>query len=142
MTDTIFPFHVYNYDNFSGAGPSDFRDTFLKNKPKRYMHTEGHGKYAYTHERDFHWYCYEVIVHSQTKIEFVCFDMEDTVYGGKGKEFHRFVVIVDKNVTKNAIKRKLIERAARRRDEELLLAERMLIQSYADREAVDLGIEF
>lgn len=141
MTEALFPFRIYYSDKFSG-GPYDYREAFKENRPEFYEEKHGNGKYAWTSKQKFSCYQYEVIIHSQTEIEFICFDMEDFCYGGRGKEFHRFTAIVDKSVTKKSIERKLLDRATYLREAELAMKELIIIQDYADREAEELGINF
>lgn len=141
MAEAFFPFRLYSNDR--GHSPSGFTKPFQANRPEYIEHVECKGQpFEYTRREKFSCYCYDVIILSQTEIEFVCFDMYDNYYGGKGKEIHRFRAIVDKSVTNEYIGRRLFARGVDRRERELAEAERKLCQKYANEERKALGIDF
>ena len=140
MTESFFPFRLYSNEN--GNSPWGFNGTFQANRPEELVITETWGTYVHTCRVKFSYYCFDVIIHSQTEIEFVCFDMEDNCYGGKGKEIHRFSVTVDKSVTNEYVGRRLFYRGIDRRERELAEQERKHYQKFADEERKALGIKF
>lgn len=141
MTDNFFPIRIYADPNF-GGGPWDYRKIFDANRPKEYKRVEKWRTFVHERWEKFIYYQFDVIVLSQTEVEFVCFDMEDFCYGGRGKEIHRFRVTVDKSVTRKTIETKLFNRAMFRRDTELAAEELKICNRYADEERKALGISF
>lgn len=141
MTEPFFPFRIYS-DRLNGHCPHGFSESFHNNKPEfiEIIHAKG-TKYEWVYREKFSYYCYDVIVHSQTVIEFICFDMEPFSYGGKGEEICRFKAVVEKSVTKDSIVRRLDHRAVSRREKELEEAEDKLIQGYANEEAKELNLK-
>lgn len=141
MDNPFFPFRIYSSD-MHGGGPYEFQNAFHKNKPETVEIVERFGTFVHKRTERFSWYAFDVIVLSQTEVEFVCFDMEGFCYGGKGKEFHRFTATVDKSVTSPTIGRRLFNRGVERRAYELEQAERKICQKFADEERQELGIKF
>lgn len=141
MTESFFPFRLYSNDR--GYDPSGFNKPFQANRLEYIERVENKGtKFEWTRREKFSCYCYDVIILSQTEVEFVCFDMYDFCYGGKGKEIHRFRATVDKSVTKEYIGRRLFARGVDRRERELAEAERKICHKYANEERKALGIDF
>lgn len=138
MADKFFPFTVYA-PNESG-GPYEFREAFDANRPETYEVVETWGTYEHRSMRKFTYFGYDVIVLSATEVEFVCYSILDTCYGGRGDLFHRFKAKVNKSVTTPAINRRLVSRAVDRRDEELRQAELLIIKAYANEEKLALGL--
>ena|SRR6218665_1877183 len=138
--NALFPFRIYSSDKSNG-GIYEFRDTFVANKPEYIETVRDKGtRWEWVQREKFIWYTFDVIIHSQTEIEFVAFDMEDFCYGGKGKEIHRFKVKVAKSVTEKEIRRELLSRAALRRELELIAEENRIIKTYANDESIKLGM--
>lgn len=98
----VFPFTVY-CDRERGWPSWHFRELYQK-----------------TRDPDVTWYGFDVIVHSRVKVEFITYDMKDSVYGGLGKEIHRHTVDVDREVTEKPILQRIGELAEERerQDEE------------------------
>lgn len=141
MTESFFPFRIYASNE--GWSPYEFRAVFNENRPEYIYHVEFKGEsFEFTRREKFSYYCYDVIVLSQTEVEFVCFDMKDNYYGGKGKEIHRFRATVEKIVTSAYIGRRLFSRGVARREQELAEAENKICQNYANEERKELGITF
>lgn len=141
MTEPFFPFRLYSNDQ--GHNIYGFDAVFQKNRPEKIEIIEAKGtQWQYTRTERFSYYAYDVIIHSQTEIEFVCFDMYDMCFGGKGKEIHRFKVTVDKKVTNEYVGRRLFSRGIDARERELAAQERKRYQKFADAERKALGIEF
>lgn len=142
--NALFPFRIYSNDD-NGGGFYEFRDVFVANKPE-YIETvhEKDTRWEYTRREQFIWYTFDVIIHSQTEIEFVAFDMKDFCYGGKGKEIHRFKVKVAKSVTEKEIRKELLFRAMLRRELELNAEENRIIKAYAHEASLHykLGLKF
>lgn len=142
MTEPFFPFRLYGSGEH-GGGPLNFRAAFQANRPDMIDIVEGKGTgWEYTRREKFSYYAFDVIVLSQTEVEFVCFDMYDNYWGGKGKEFHRFTATVDKSVTNKHVGRRLFARGIDRRERELAEQERKKCQKFADEERAALGIKF
>lgn len=110
---TIFPIHLACNDK--GWSEHAFRKSFLEAKPKELI-----------------WFGYDTIIHSQTDVEFVVYDMLDNMYGGLGKRIGAFKTAVSEQVTGDAINRRIMALATARRHRELSEAEAVIIKSYAD----------
>lgn len=80
---------------------------------------------------DLTWYSYDTIIHSQSSVEFVVYDMADNTYGGVGKSIASFKADVPVNATAEAIDRRIVTLARARREAELRAAEEEIINSYA-----------
>lgn len=80
---------------------------------------------------DLIWYAYDTIIHSQTSVEFVVYDMADNVYGGLGKNIASFKATVPEHATTAAIDQKIAILARARRDAELLASEVAIVNDYA-----------
>lgn len=143
MNEKFFPFTVHGssyYHPSHGGGVNNFKDIFQVNRPDKIKKTFGHGVGAFEYIEDFICYCFDVVIHSATEVEFVCYDMEDNIYGGRGKHIHSFKVKCKKSATKKHIEKRLIERAIVRRTYELEVAECEIYALYADQERVKLGL--
>jgi hypothetical protein len=142
MVNDFFPFRLYSSSDH-GHSPSGFGKAFQANRPEYIERVESKGtKFEWTRQEKFSYYCYDVIIFSQTEVEFVCFDMYDNYYGGKGKEIHRFRATVNKSVTNEYVGRRLFARGVDRRERELAEAEKKLCRKYANEERKALGIDF
>lgn len=107
----VFPFTVH-CDGY-GQSPPSFVNDFLRTRP-----------------REFGWYCFDVEVHSRTKVTFVVFGMQDNFSGGKGSEAFRFDADVPSATTAQSVSFRLRLLAEARREAELHAAEEKIIQSY------------
>lgn len=146
MSD-FFPFTVrgssYYASNFSGnssGGVSAFRDIFQQKRPQTVETIEKIGTFEYRQTIRFSYYCYDVIIKSSTDIEFICYDMEDNIYGGRGKEFHRFIAKCPTSLTKRYIDNRLLERAIELRECQLKAHEMTICKEYAELERKALGL--
>lgn len=112
MKIQFFPFTLYS----STRGYQPLRDVFFRFKPK-----------------DLHWYEYDCVFHSAQRVTFIIFDMENPVYGGRGRERGRFTVdgLALSDVL-TCLKQRAGDIARQRRSEELHRAEEMLLAGYTD----------
>lgn len=97
----IFPFWL-QCDQRMGGGEHQFREAFMANKPA-----------------DLAWYGYDVFVESPDSVEFIAYEMADSVEGWIGSEICRFKVAM--KVPDNFIRwraRKLAEETFRKRKAE------------------------
>lgn len=105
------------------SSPFQFRSAFLKAKPA-----------------DMRWYEFDVIIKSRTHVEFVAYDIRDTVFGGIGREIWRGTATVPASLTNDDVER-AIHRAARyRREEEIAAAEAAIVAGYADEIRAELSV--
>lgn len=109
----FFPITLCDWHPVGGGGSHEFREIFLTHKPK-----------------DKHWYAYTVIVKSQTRIQFLVYDIRDTVYGGVGREIYRFSVNIPYTAILSAIKDYAEKLARLRREKELKEQEELIISKY------------
>lgn len=140
--ENFFPFTVrgnsYGFDNF-GGGVHAFRKVFNANRPKTIEIVEKFGTFEHKRTERFSYYCFDVVILSSTAVEFICYGMEDTVYGGRGKKFHQFKAECPREIIEPYISERLVKRAIARRRAELELAELNLIGLYADEERKAMG---
>jgi len=90
---SLFPFTIYP-SREHGSIPHGFRDLFQKQR-----------------KPDVIWYAADVIVNSDTEIEFVVYDMKDMCYGGIGKEIYRMSVTVEQSDVIGPISREALRQA-------------------------------
>lgn len=137
--EPFFPFTIYGSEDMHGVW--EFRKTFQANRPEEITVVEGKGtKWEYTRTEKCSYYSFNVIVHSKTEVEFVCFDMLDNFYGGIGKESHRFRATCEEDLTSEFITRRLLHRAELRRICELEEQEALICAGYAEEERKVLGL--
>ena len=84
---SLFPFTIYADSNHGGVSHG-FRQIFMEHR-----------------KPDVTWYAADIIVNSDTEIEFVVYDMKDNFYGGVGKEIYRVPATVTQSKTIAAISR-------------------------------------
>lgn len=119
---SIFPFTLY-CDDRHGGGPHEFRATFTEVRPF-----------------DRTCYCYDVVIHSPTRVEFVAFDMLDMCSGGKGEKCFTCEAVVDVSLTKRFIDREIMFEAALRREAEIRRSEAAIIEQHAAQIRAELGL--
>jgi hypothetical protein len=110
----IFPFTLSPSDKFGGI-PNGFKDVFLSAKPA-----------------DLIWFASDVIVISETLVEFVVFGMRDFVYGGIGDHLMSFRTDCLPSVTRDSVVKRCIELAQIQREREIEYSEDVAIGSYAN----------
>ena len=78
--------------------------------------------------KDFGWYCYDVIIHGPTQVEFVVYDIANSFSGGIGAEIGRFKADVDAALTKDPIHAEAYRKVKWARQVELDRAEEALLE--------------
>lgn len=141
--ENFFPFTVHGNSYYSvhfGGGVHAFRKVFYANSPKTIEVVEKFGTFEHKRTERFSIYCFDVVILSPTEVEFICFDMLDNLYGGRGKKFHQFKVECPREIIEPYISERLVERAIARRNAELELKEMEIVAGYAGEERRSLGL--
>jgi hypothetical protein len=113
VSAAIFPIHLPCHEN--GWSAYHYRPQFLTSKPDHLT-----------------WFAYDTIIHSETDVEFVVYDMADNFYGGRGKKIASFRTLVPRGATARDIDNQIVQLAIARRAKELREAEAAIISGYAD----------
>jgi hypothetical protein len=112
----LFPVRLSAHNNNgNGGGNYGFRSLFHNTKRPHQI-----------------WYAYETLIHSPSDVEFVVFDMLDSVYGGVGNEIYRYRTPADPAITMPEIRGAAISLAEEIRKRELNRAEDEIIARYAE----------
>lgn len=119
----VFPFTLSPDDKFGGI-PNGFKEVFFSAKPA-----------------DLKWFASDVIVISETLVEFVVFGMRDFVYGGIGDHLTSFRTNCLPSVTRDSVVNRCIELAEIQREREMEYSKDVAIGSYANALLAELAKE-
>lgn len=124
MAEDLFPIELYAYDTRHYV---EYEESFF--------HIVQENR-----NQDLSWYCYDVIILSPTKAEFIMRKMEDFFCGGIGDITERFTVDVPVSLTMPHIEKTARFLAHMRYKQELREAENKIIDSYQAEILKDHGI--